>query len=83
MEARWCGPLEAERASRLDAVNPALTPRNHRVEEAIKAAVAGDLSPFERFLAAWTAPFDPPPEAAPLRRPAEDGEAVTATFCGT
>ncbi len=62
--------------------NPVLIPRNHRIEEAIAAGVAGDFAPFERLHAALAAPFD---TAAPedLRRPPEPDEEVLQTFCGT
>ncbi len=62
--------------------NPVLIPRNHRIEEAIAAGVAGDFAPFERLHAALAAPFD---ETGPedLRRPPEPDEEVLQTFCGT
>jgi uncharacterized protein YdiU (UPF0061 family) len=65
------------------AVNPAIIPRNHRIEAAIAAAVAGDFGPFEALAAALAAPFAPTPEAEPFRTPPEPHEVVTATFCGT
>ena len=62
--------------------NPVLIPRNHRIEEAIAAGVAGDFAPFERLHAALAAPFD---DTGPedLRRPPEPDEEVLQTFCGT
>ncbi|MBV0912980.1 protein adenylyltransferase SelO [Anianabacter salinae] len=70
-------------AATMRAANPALIPRNHRVEEVITAAVGGDLAPFHRLTAALARPFDPEPEARDLARPPDPGERVTATFCGT
>jgi uncharacterized protein YdiU (UPF0061 family) len=64
--------------------NPLTIPRNHRVEEALAAATAGDLAPFHRLLAALRRPWDDAPELAPYAEPAP--AAVTAgyqTFCGT
>ena len=61
--------------------NPAVIPRNHRVEEMIEAAVAGDMAPFERLSNALATPFtvtDPD-----LHRPPTSDEIVPATFCGT
>ncbi|WP_116083632.1 YdiU family protein [Tropicimonas sp. IMCC34011] len=69
--------------ARLLAANPALIPRNHRIEEAIQAAVAGNLAPARRLAAALRHPFDPPQGTEDLRRPPQESEVVTTTFCGT
>jgi len=61
--------------------NPAIIPRNHRIEEAIQAGVAGDYAPFHRLNAALNAPFsatDPD-----LMSPPKINEEVKQTFCGT
>ena len=63
--------------------NPAIIPRNHRVEEAIQAAVAGDLAPSVRLITALATPYDPPEGTEDLRLPPEPHEVVQATFCGT
>ncbi len=61
--------------------NPAVIPRNHRVEEMIQAAVAGDMAPFERLSRALATPYA---ETDPdLHRPPTSDEIVPATFCGT
>lgn len=65
------------------AVSPAFIPRNHRVEEAIRAAVTGDLAPFHRLCDVLAQPYDDQPEAADLMEPAGSGEEVQVTFCGT
>ncbi|MFZ5961479.1 protein adenylyltransferase SelO [Thalassococcus sp. BH17M4-6] len=65
------------------ATNPAIIPRNHRVEEMIAAAVAGDDAPFHRLNAALATPFDDNPDTADLRRAPLPDEVVPATFCGT
>ncbi|MBE3638622.1 protein adenylyltransferase SelO [Mangrovicoccus algicola] len=61
--------------------NPAVIPRNHLVEEAIAAAVAGDLDPFSALLAAVTDPYAAPPAGFDL--PPQPGQEVLRTFCGT
>jgi uncharacterized protein YdiU (UPF0061 family) len=87
--ARWRSRLAREpggwaaRQALMRAANPALIPRNHRVEEAIRAAVAGDLGPFERLDRALSRPWEERPEDDDLRRPPAEGEAVRRTFCGT
>lgn len=60
--------------------NPAIIPRNHRIERVIAAAVGGDYAPFHALAAALERPFDPHAEFAD---PPGPGEAITATFCGT
>ncbi|MFN3145800.1 MAG: protein adenylyltransferase SelO [Paracoccaceae bacterium] len=86
---RWRARRAAEAATpdaqeaAMRAASPALIPRNHRVEEAIQAAVAGDFAPFHRLTEALGSPFDPAPGTEDLRRPPEPDEVVTRTFCGT
>ena len=63
--------------------NPAVIPRNHRIEEAIKAATDGDFSPFEKLVAVLEKPFEETPENSQYQLPPEPVETVTRTFCGT
>ena len=65
------------------AANPVLIPRNHRVEEAIEAAVTGDFAPFHRLNTALSAPFEDRPEFADLASAPSRDERVLQTFCGT
>lgn len=74
---------DADRVAAMQATNPALIPRNHRVEEAIQAAVAGDFAPFHRLNAALQAPFEDRPEITDLQQAPNTSEQVTQTFCGT
>ncbi len=69
--------------ARMRAASPALIPRNHRVEEALAAAHAGDFTPFHRLNRALTRPFETPGEFADLTRPPAPEEEVQHTFCGT
>jgi uncharacterized protein YdiU (UPF0061 family) len=74
----------AERAAAMHKANPAFIPRNHRVEEALRAATErDDLAPFERLLATLQRPFDDQPGSEELSLPPRDEERVLATFCGT
>jgi len=77
------GRPDAERQRAMRQVSPAFIPRNHRVQQAIEAAEAGDLAPFERLLAVVSRPYDEHPEHADLARPPEPHEVVRQTFCGT
>jgi serine/tyrosine/threonine adenylyltransferase len=88
--ARWRARLArdpqapAERAAAMRAVNPAVIPRNHRVEEALAAAVQeGDFGPFERLRAILASPYEDEPEAAAFMAPPAEPEPGYRTFCGT
>ena len=65
------------------ASNPAVIPRNHLVEAAIKSAVSGDYAPFFTLNRVLSTPFDLAPEDAAFAKPPEADEVVQATFCGT
>ncbi|MDB5311096.1 MAG: hypothetical protein JWO38_5298 [Gemmataceae bacterium] len=65
------------------AVNPAIIPRNHRVEEALSAAEDhDDLSVLGRLLAALAAPYEAGADTALYRDPPPD-DCTYRTFCGT
>ena len=74
-----------ETAAVMRRASPWITPRNHRVEEALAAASAhGDLAPFERLLQALRRPFEEHPEDAAFAEPAPaEVTACYQTFCGT
>ena len=75
----------ATRAARMRLVNPWIIPRNHRVEEALKAASEhGDLGAMRDLLAALRRPHDEDPAFARLAEPAPAQlTAAYQTFCGT
>ncbi|RJE83784.1 protein adenylyltransferase SelO [Paracoccus onubensis] len=63
--------------------NPARIPRNHRIEQAIAAAVASDRAPFETLCDAVTHPRETRSEWDAFALPPKPDEAVRQTFCGT
>ncbi|WP_244709561.1 protein adenylyltransferase SelO [Rhizobium cremeum] len=73
----------AERQASMDAVNPAVIPRNHRIEDVIAAGLAGDFGPFEQMLAALERPYTEDPAHADYALPPMPAEKVMRTFCGT
>lgn len=78
------GGTPEARATRMRQANPALIPRNHRVEQALSAAVEdGDFAPFEQLLRMLERPFEDRPEIAGYRDPPLESERVMQTFCGT
>jgi uncharacterized protein YdiU (UPF0061 family) len=77
-------PDMAAVADAMDRVNPVYIPRNHLVEEALAAATAGDMEPFDRLVAVLAEPFE---RRAGLERYAEPAtpsfDSAYQTFCGT
>ncbi|MBK1720235.1 protein adenylyltransferase SelO [Thiocystis violacea] len=73
----------SERAARMRRANPAVIPRNHRVEAALEAAVAGDFRGFDALERVLANPWDDRPDMDPYTRPPEPHEIVRETFCGT
>jgi uncharacterized protein YdiU (UPF0061 family) len=68
----------------LRAANPAFIPRNHLVEEAIRAAVdAADLAPFNELMTVLALPYDDQPAFARYTEPPRPDQVVRETFCGT
>ncbi|WP_374019083.1 protein adenylyltransferase SelO [Paenibacillus thiaminolyticus] len=64
--------------------NPAVIPRNHRVEEALEAAVEqGDYSVMERLLAVLANPYAYSPEQAEYATLPDPSSCPYRTFCGT
>ena len=73
-----------ERAVAMRLANPLFIPRNHRIEQAIAAAVeTSDFTPFDTLTNVLTRPYDEQPEHAGHAAPARPAERVCRTFCGT
>ncbi|MEZ2128971.1 MULTISPECIES: YdiU family protein [unclassified Sinorhizobium] len=78
------GQSVAARAKAMRQVNPAFIPRNHRIEQAITAAVEdADFSLFEVLLTVLSKPYEDQPAFAPFAEPPQPEERVLQTFCGT
>jgi uncharacterized protein YdiU (UPF0061 family) len=86
--ARWQARItkdhgSAEKAGQaMQSANPAVIPRNHRVEEALASATAGDMSVFHNLLDALKTPFVRSSGRDELREPPPPGQCYR-TFCGT
>ncbi len=74
--------LEPDPAATMAVANPAIIPRNHRIEAMIAAALEGDFAPFHTLNKALSKPYDTP-EDETLKAPPAPEEVVQATFCGT
>lgn len=68
---------------KMQAANPILIPRNHRVEQAIQAAYDGDFTPFHRLVDALESPYLEQEQYTDLERAPRPEEIVHETFCGT
>ncbi|SLN46331.1 hypothetical protein AQS8620_01912 [Aquimixticola soesokkakensis] len=84
-EAKWRARIaqEADPLAVMRAANPAVIPRTHRIEQAIQAAVGGDMAPFERLRVAFETPFALSSDNRALAFPPTEDEVVARTFCGT
>ncbi len=87
---RWVSRLARQPQNLADAAqllrrrNPALIPRNHKVEEALDAAVErGDYGPLKRLLLVLERPFEETSDNVEFRLPSQDGGHGYQTFCGT
>ena len=87
---QWRQRLKSEatqcqtRVAAMRKANPAYIPRNHRVEQALEAAVErNDFQPFEQLLEVVTHPWEDQPGFEQYAIPARPEEQVLQTFCGT
>lgn len=73
-----------ERAKAMRTTNPAIIPRNHRIEEVIAAAVEDDdFEPFHDMLNAIATPFEEREKHSVYMQAPMNHERVFRTFCGT
>ena len=80
---RWrsAGPSDADA---MDSVNPLYIPRNHLVDEALRAATEGDLEPFSTLFNVLQSPFVERSSCDRFALPAPDEFACGfRTYCGT
>jgi uncharacterized protein YdiU (UPF0061 family) len=74
----------AEVTQLMQANNPAVIPRNHRVEEVLAAAVAQlDFQPLHCFVQALSQPFSIENETSDYAQPPPPSWTGYQTFCGT
>jgi len=77
---RWQARAGDGAAARVANANPAVIPRNHKVEAALTVATSGDMAPFNALLAAVQEPFE---EREEFMLPAPTGFGDYVTYCGT
>ncbi len=88
--SRWRQRLDTDqltpdtRAERMAAANPAFIPRNHLVEEAIRAGEdESNFEPFLKLLERLSSACIYDPAQARYASPPSAGQEVERTFCGT
>tara|TARA_R110002072_G_scaffold534_7_gene4106 strand:- start:12649 stop:14064 length:1416 start_codon:yes stop_codon:yes gene_type:complete len=74
-----------EAIRRMAETNPAVIPRNHKVEEVIKKSYQGDFEPFKKFHEILKDPFDRDHlvQNSDFCKPPTKEQVVQNTFCGT
>ena len=85
---RWQARLEKEQDLEASlalrkSVNPAVIPRNHKVEETLQAGEQGDLEPLLNLLKALENPYEDGDHLTLYQAPPKPEEKVQQTFCGT
>lgn len=87
--ARWQARIRKEEQdlessfALMRSVNPAVIPRNHKVEDALQAGEEGNLEPFHELLKALENPYEDGDHLQPYQTPPKPEEKVLQTFCGT
>jgi uncharacterized protein YdiU (UPF0061 family) len=87
--ARWQNRLKKEKQELetsyvlMRSLNPAIIPRNHKVEEALQAGEKGDFEPLYALLHAIEKPYQNGEHLLPYQSPPRPEEKVLQTFCGT
>jgi uncharacterized protein YdiU (UPF0061 family) len=87
--ARWQNRLKKEKQELetsyilMRSLNPAVIPRNHKVEEALQAGEKGDFEPLHALLHALEKPYEDDEHLLPYQSPPRPEEKVLQTFCGT
>jgi len=72
------------RRQKMRSHNPAVIPRNHRIERCIQNAVERqDFSDFHRLATIFSSPYEDHPEEQDWLGPPPPSESVCTTFCGT
>ncbi|WP_456276853.1 protein adenylyltransferase SelO [Bacillus sp. AK128] len=88
-QEKWMSRLSRQQESKESSVelmkksNPGVIPRNHRVEEALEAALIGDYSVMEQLVEVLSTPFEHSPAQADYCELPEQTDRPYRTYCGT
>ena len=67
----------------MNSKNPQIIPRNHKVEETLKAADNDNFNPFNKLLEVLKFPYKNDSQNSLYKEPPTPDERVKETFCGT
>jgi uncharacterized protein YdiU (UPF0061 family) len=88
-QSKWILRLERQQKTKIEVAhtmrraNPAIIPRNHRVEEALAAAASGNFDDMHRLLRALHHPYEETTANERYRSAPDPGRSPYRTFCGT
>jgi len=88
-QERWYKRLKINNTSEekyfdlMRSVNPNVIPRNHKVEEALKAANENNFELFHNLLKVLKSPYDTTADLSDYQKPAPHTDEKYQTFCGT
>jgi len=88
-QERWYKRLKINNTSEekyfdlMRSVNPNVIPRNHKVEEALKAANENNFELFHNLLKVLKSPYDSTADLSDYQKPAPHTDEKYQTFCGT
>ena len=88
-QERWHKRLKINNTSEekyfelMKSTNPIVIPRNHKVEEALKAANENNFELFHNLLKVLKSPYDTTADLSDYQKPAPHTDEKYQTFCGT
>ena len=88
-QERWYKRLKINNTSEekyfdlMRSMNPNVIPRNHKVEEALKAANENNFELFHNLLKVLKSPYDSTADLSDYQKPAPHTDEKYQTFCGT
>ena len=88
-QERWYKRLKINNTSEekyfdlMRSMNPNVIPRNHKVEEALKAANENNFELFHNLLKVLKSPYDSNADLSNYQKPAPHTDEKYQTFCGT
>ena len=86
---RWQSRLKKEKQglgscfSLMQSVNPAVIPRNHKVEQALQSSENNDFTHLNNLLNSLKSPYQEREDLLPYQMPPKQSEKILQTFCGT
>lgn len=80
---KWNSPHHAPDFELMKRSNPKIIPRNHWVEDALEAAVEGNMIPFNQLFSKLSEPYGNHPDEFVFEEIPKEFDVNYQTFCGT